>query len=142
MNKMSRMIEEIMSADVPVERRSGTNLSEAYAKGSWMTYERQAEVEFLKAAIPGIKKIAGNKGDIKMDTSGSIVMLAYDGEDASDFSLEFSAYMRVNERTIDIGATVVSAQVKGQRLPGKTIPKGDATPQDVVNMFADVFGSH
>jgi hypothetical protein len=113
-----------------------------YSKGSWMMYEQQAQEMFLKAAIPGIEKLAGSKGDVKVEVSGSTVMLTYEGEDASDFSLEFTSYMRINERTVDIGATVVSAQVKGQKLPMKTIPKGDVTPQDVVNMFADVFGRH
>jgi hypothetical protein len=132
-----------------VEERGHMGLSEGrideasiYSKGSWMMYEQQAQEMFLKAAIPGIEKLAGSKGDVKVEVSGSTVMLTYDGEDASDFSLEFTAYMRINERTVDIGATVVSAQVKGQKLPMKTIQKGDVTPQDVVNMFADVFGRH
>jgi len=117
-----------------------TVLAEGKSK-SYADYEKQASVDFLKSAVPGIKKIAGGHAEKVRVVSGVIAPhLSYEGQDASDIDL--SVIMSVFPSGENKVKLIVMTDRSGSHDPDEVyeLKKGVMTTSFIVNAFHGKFG--
>jgi len=111
-------------------------------KGTYADYMGGASSNFLKAAIPGIKKIAGGHAEsvnVRRGVGSDYAVLEYVGQDRSDNDLKVSISVFPGS---DFNANIFFqvSTIRGHHQEDISMKSGVLTPDVIVRKFQSVFG--